>query len=1104
MRAPRPQAAAILAATAVLLAAGTAPPAGAQPARLLADVSDRPLDHPSRLLLPPSTVVLDGVSYFSHDDGVAGQELWRSDGTEAGTWRVRDICPGRCWGNVQEITVVGDRLFFSADDGVHGQELWLSDGTAEGTRLAADVTPGLRWSRPTWITAFGDRVFFAADDGVHGLEPWISDGTAAGTVRLGDLLPGTAGSEPSGALALGDRLLFFANDGVHGREPWITDGTPAGTELLFDVRPGAASSVGGHFTPAIFPQVVGFGGKAWFVADDGAHGRELWKSDGTPSGTVIAADLAPGAASSEPHRLVATAQRLYFDAEHPTVGQELFSTDGGDPSLVADLAPGPASSFPRLLAPLAGELYFIARRDGVDGLWRTDGSTAGTVLVRDVWAEADEDFGWASLWPATAAGGQLFFAAGSGAGDSTELWRTDGTTDGTRLVKDIWPGAESALFPLFTFARPVEIDDRLLFFAAHPEIGWEPWISDGSEAGTSPVRDIFITPSSQAPFLGLDFAFPIDADGRLYFRATTGDRANELWTSRGTPQSTRRVEGLSAQDGGRSYSWPVGWSGRRLVFAAHDAGGTEIWSTDSEGATASFLSAVEWSNGFGTSFAGRAYFHAEDDSGHRLWGSDGSPEITGPLIDEADFTASWLLSFAEVAARLYFRAGTAAAGDELWSTDGTPEGTSLVRDLRPGPASGEPQHFTASGDRLFFSAHLPETGQELWTSDGTEAGTIPLPEVRPGPESGFVDGAINGNLGALTMSALPGGVAFVGDDGVHGEEPWWSDGVGVMPIGDLRPGARGSEPRWLTSTGDTLFFVADDGVHGRELWRWRPGEAAAMVADLVPGQGSSLPQELAAVDGLLYFSAFTPETGVELWRSDGTAAGTVMLQDIWPGEESSTPSRLTASGRYLFFTADDGTHGREMWSLLLPTRRPRAFLTASGSLVPGGQVILTLRLENPPPEELPDGDGDELSLPLPAVLEPLEVTATSGTVAVMAAGAAPSGAGRRSSAAAAGGSVVTWNGSLPAGGAVEVTIVARVSAATSAGVTLQAIGTFDSDGDGSNDEGFTSDDPTRPGADDATFLPLVVEIPALRSTGLALLAAALALLALLRLRRATV
>jgi ELWxxDGT repeat protein len=669
-------------------------------------------------------------------------------------------------------------------------------------------------------------------------------------------------------------------------------------------------------------------------------------------------------------------------------------------------------------------------------------------------------------------------------------------------VKEIWPGPGAGLSVFFgTFAPPVALDGRLFFFASHPELGWEPWISDGTEPGTNVVRDIYSTPSSQAPFFNIDSSFPIDADGRLYFVGSTWESLQQPWTSRGTPQSTHQVTETTTDGSLPAFAWPIAPLGTRLIYLARAQLQEEIWITSENGDEASLLSVVEWSGGFGTSFDGRAFFDVSEGRATHLWVSDGSPGGTGRLVEEPTFFGGWPSPFAELDDRLYFVAGS---GDELWATDGTTEGTARVRELTSGPASSHVSLIAASSDRIFFTIGLPDTGEELWTSDGTEGGTQPLPEVRPGPESGFRNRSIQGNPTNFTLAPVPGGVAFVGDDGVRGEEPWWSDGVGVDAIGDLRPGARGSEPRWLTSTGDTLFFAADDGMHGRELWRWRPGEAAALVADLVPGPGSSLPQELAGVDGLLYFSAYTPETGVELWRSDGTAAGTVMLQDIWPGEESSTPSRLTASGRYLFFTADDGTHGREMWSLLLPTRRPRAFLTASGGLVPGGEVVLTLRLENPPPEELPDGSGHELYLSLPAVLEPLGVTATSGKAELVVADESFPGAALRSAAAAATGWAVTWNGSLPPGSAVEVTIVARVAAATSTGIALQAVGAFDSDGDGTNDQPFVSDDPSRPGADDATLLPLAIEIPALGPSGLALLAAALALFALLRLRRAAV
>src|SRR5215208_6977269 len=186
----------------------------------------------------------DGAALFFADDGVHGNELWRSDGTAPGTELVRDMDSGP---ESSEPVYAGNPVsvdgsaFFTADDGTHGTELWRSDGTASGTELVRDLYPGEHGSFPNDLVSFGGKLFFAADNGVHGIELWRSDGTAAGTQLVSDIYPGAPESHVSGLTAIGDTLFFAATDGVHGVELWRSDGTRVGTEMVRDIRPNAGA-----------------------------------------------------------------------------------------------------------------------------------------------------------------------------------------------------------------------------------------------------------------------------------------------------------------------------------------------------------------------------------------------------------------------------------------------------------------------------------------------------------------------------------------------------------------------------------------------------------------------------------------------------------------------------------------------------------------------------------------------------------------------------------------------------------------------------------------------------------------------------------------------
>jgi ELWxxDGT repeat protein len=263
-------------------------------------------------------------------------ELWRSDGTDAGTVLLKDIRPGADASNPSQLVNLNGTVFFSADDGAGGRELWKSDGTEAGTVRVKDIVPGAAGSNPQGLVPVGNQVFFRVTLPGGGTELWKSDGTDAGTVRVAAVgpFPGAVGTDlfvpgdwQRGA-ALGDVLVFAATDSSGGVELWRSDGTEAGTFRLKDIEPGPASS-----DPAWFAT---FDGEVYFGAYDSAGGRELWSTDGTPGGTARAADLHPGIPSSDPAWLTTSGGALWFSAFSPLYGRELwkFTPDAPAPAAV--------------------------------------------------------------------------------------------------------------------------------------------------------------------------------------------------------------------------------------------------------------------------------------------------------------------------------------------------------------------------------------------------------------------------------------------------------------------------------------------------------------------------------------------------------------------------------------------------------------------------------------------------------------------------------------------------------------------------------------------------------------------------------------------------
>ena len=850
---------------------------------------------------------------FRANDRVHGTEWWVSDGTEAGTGLLADIFPGpdsstqRAISLVRSVATLGGELLFTADDGVSGIELWKTDGTPAGTVRVKDISPGAGSSRPDYFSVMGDTLYFGATDLEHGAELWRTDGTEAGTVLVADVYPGRAGSAASPMAPVNGRMAFAAATPALGSELYSTDGTPAGTSLLKDINPGAPSSdpgfqpVAGALPPTWYSDFGVADGVLYFAADDAANGRDLYKSDGTAAGTVLAADVAPDNVLASPRRISVTSGGVYFVADAYPAPTSLYrvTDDPAAPELISRLGQEPSVA-------VVDDTLYLAGSAGSTGarLFKLDPATGrlAPLVLASPLAAGQPFEPW--LVPL---GGSLFFLASNG------LVKTDGTPAGTEVLR------------LPSVPKPgIVAAGGALYFSAD---GRGLWRSDGTDAGTARVRAINTATASSAPgaihWLG----------DRGLFAAADPDGTRRVWVTDGTSEGTSLLTGpdfpagvalpKSPQYGPLTQVGPV-VNGRAFFFGETDAAGIELWSSDGTAAGTGMVADINPGAADATygnagleivPMGGKVFFAADDGvHGRELWTSDGTAGGTVLLRDTADINFVNPSLLTAVGGLLYFFVYESQGVRALWKTDGTPEGTARVKQLANPPFGGGLYPPVAFRGQLFFSIETRDEGKRLWRSDGTPEGTVTV-GTPPAP-NGWVFG--------------PDELTVAGDKlffraGTGPNPLWVTDGTdaGTRPLADLMPGVDVTAAVRLRALGDSvLFFTYYFQSNKAELWT-TDGTAAgtAKLKTFTTRSGADAdPAMLGVFDGRLYFRVSTAETGNELWATGGTAEGTVLAHDVWPGPGGSTPGSLSVHEGRLYFAGDDGQHGAEPFSAPLPAR----------------------------------------------------------------------------------------------------------------------------------------------------------------------------------------
>lgn len=426
------------------------------------------------------------------------------------------------------------KFYFAGQTGAEGIELWVTDGTPAGTQLVKDINTGGADSNPAYgFIVYNNELYFTAIDAM-GRELWKTDGTPGGTVLVKDINAGPSSafsSSSSNEFAVVNGLLVFtATTAADGDELWVTNGTDPGTSEIMNIYPTATyGSYIASFTP--------YGNDIIFTAFDAVNGQGLWKTNGTIGGTSLIKDIDPTPPLPPPfYNLVSSIisgffnfqNTLFFTGSDGSNGYELWKSDGttGGTDLVKDIAPGSDDGFPQLfLAVKNNTKFFFTATTTTNGteIWQSDGTGAGTQMLTDITGDLNGSdpvilpnfFGGGALFQ----GDKFFFIANTPGVEGQEFYVSDGTAAGTKLLKDINPGPANGYdgSDLAWFYA----SDKFYFSADNGVDGSELWQSDGTQgAGTSLLADINLNPGE-----GSSLNTMIPVSGYLYFFGTNGDNA---------------------------------------------------------------------------------------------------------------------------------------------------------------------------------------------------------------------------------------------------------------------------------------------------------------------------------------------------------------------------------------------------------------------------------------------------------------------------------------------------------------------------------------------------------------------------------------------------
>lgn len=582
-------------------------------------------------------------------------DIWLSDGTVTGTNKVKTIQTLNYYVNYGKWGILNDKFYFAGFNGTNADgydfELWQSDGTTAGTILLKDINL-INSASPNYFTTINNKLYFKTSNE----QVWQSDGTANGTIFIQNIpkpanSPSYYQTKPELIYTSNNYLLYSYYSEQYGFELWKTNGVSQ--SLLKNISTAHKTSLGSDKKVRL--------GNTWYFNGMDYRGAELWKSDGTPEGTILVKDINTGSNSSIIQQIVAVGNLVYFTVIFTGENAiKFYKSDGTEAGTVAMNVDIYAQT--NYLTPSNNYLFFMARYFAESTPWIHNEQIVETRPISTGYLyDRLPDF-------LVALQDRLTFSSYNGT--LSGLWISDGTRVNTKRVCE----NETINVPLNPICN-IEFKNKLYFFSFYYDSNntrkYALFESDGTKIGTKIVKEF-----DQSLIAGYALFLEKSSD-RLYFRATFNlGQGFDLWTSDGTTEGTVFLKTISVSYLINPYVIDVS-----LKFAA-----------------------------VGTQFY--IFVNPQYPSDNMVWTTDGT--INGTIQILLKQNSPVVSSIIPFKCKLYFNLFDSNYGQELWESDGTIAGTHLTGEVITGTENSHINNLLSFDNKLVFWANNSTSGNAMW------------------------------------------------------------------------------------------------------------------------------------------------------------------------------------------------------------------------------------------------------------------------------------------------------------------------------------------------------------------------------------------------------